>query len=113
MAIPTVRADISKVSIYAARDGRSATQITKEIPLLYTGMWRSPEGRLALFIVNIGDESQPVSFSMDPAEYSLPVHCQACLADETGYETIAQTSEGPLAVSTTIPARSIQVIEFK
>ena len=113
MAIPTVRADISKVSIYAARDGRSATQITKEIPLLYTGMWRSPEGRLALFIVNIGDESQPVSFSMDPAEYSLPAHCQACLADETGYETIAQTSEGPLAVSTTIPARGIQVIEFK
>ena len=83
MAIPTTQTDISKVSIYAARDGRSAPQITKEIPLLYTGMWRSPEGRLALFIVNIGDEPQTVSFSL-----------------------------GSQAVSATIAARDISVIEF-
>ena len=82
MAIPTTKADISKVSIYAARDGKSAPQITKEIPLLYTGMWKSPEGRLALFIVNIGDEPQSVSFNF-----------------------------GTQAVSTTIPARDICVIE--
>ncbi len=82
MNIPTTRADISKVSIYAARDGKSAPQVTKEIPLLYTGMWKSPEGRLALFIVNIGDDPQPVSFSL-----------------------------GSQTVSTTIPARDICVIE--
>ena len=108
MSIPTARADISKVSIYAARDGRSAVQVTKEIPLLHTGMWRSPDGGLALFIVNIGDESQPVSFSLDPALYGLPAACRACIAGET----VARTSEGPLAVSTTIPARGISVIEF-
>lgn len=82
MNIPTTRADISKVSIYAARDGKSAPQVTKEIPLLYTGMWKSPEGRLALFIVNIGDEPQTVSFSL-----------------------------GSQAVSATIAARDICVIE--
>ena len=82
MNIPTTRADISKVSIYAARDGKSAPQVTKEIPLLYTGMWKSPEGRLALFIVNIGDEPQTVSFSL-----------------------------GGQTISTTIPARDICVIE--
>lgn len=83
MIIPTTKADISKVSIYAARDGKSAPQITKEIPLLYTGMWKSSDGRRALFIVNIGDTPQSVSFSLD-----------------------AQ------AISATIAARDISVIEF-
>ncbi len=84
MTIPTTQADISKVSIYAARDGKSAPQITKEIPLLYTGMWKSPVGKLALFIVNIGDEPQSVSFNLSTQ-----------------------------AISATIPARDVRVIEFQ
>ena len=111
MTVPTAQADISKVSIYA-RDGQSAARITKEIPLLYTGMWRSPEGGLALFIVNIGEESLPVVFSFDPAEYGLPTTCQALLTSESGSEVIARTSEGPLNVSATLPARSIRIITF-
>lgn len=83
MTIPTTQANISKVSIYAARDGKSAPQITKEIPLLYTGMWKSPEGKLALFIVNIGDEPLSVSFSL-----------------------------GVQAIFTTIPARDVRVLEY-
>ena len=111
MTVPTAEADISKVSIYA-RDGQSAARITKEIPLLYTGMWRSPEGGLALFIVNIGEESLPVVFSFDPAEYGLPTTCQALLTSESGSEVIARTSEGPQNVSATLPARSIRIITF-
>lgn len=84
MTIPTTQADISKVSIYAARDGKSAPQITKEIPLLYTGMWKSPVGKLALFIVNIGDEPQSVSFYLSTQAFSA-----------------------------TIPARDVRVIEFQ
>ncbi|MBQ3722968.1 MAG: hypothetical protein II851_04590 [Bacteroidales bacterium] len=107
MTVPTAQADISKVSIYA-RDGQSAARITKEIPLLYTGMWRSPEGGLALFIVNIGEEILPVDFALDPALYGLPASCQACMDGET----IARASEGTLNVSTTLPGRSIRVITF-
>ena len=112
MAIPTTQADLSKVSIYAARVGKSVTQVTKEIPLLYTGMWRSPEGGLALFIVNIGDEAQPVGFSLDPAGYGLPARCRAFLTGETGREVLAESSAGPLSVSTTVAPRSLLVIHF-
>ena len=112
MAVSTTQADISKVSIYAARDGKSITQITKEIPLLYTGMWKSTEGKLALFIVNIGDESQPVDFSIDPTEYGLPASCRAFITDDSGQKTIAESTTGTLGVSTAIPACSIIVIHF-
>ena len=67
-----------------SRDGKSAPQITKEIPLLYTGMWKSPVGKLALFIVNIGDEPQSVSFYLSTQAFSA-----------------------------TIPARDVRVIEFQ
>ena len=107
MTVPTAQADISKVSIYA-RDGQTATRLTKEVPLLYTGMWRSQEGALALFLVNIGEESLPVDFSLDPAAYGLPAACQACMDGET----LARASEGVLNVSALIPGRSIRVITF-
>ena len=107
MTVPTALADISKVSIYA-RDGQAAARITKEVPLLYTGMWRSQEGALALFLVNIGEEALPVDFSLDPAAYGLPAACQACMDGET----LARASEGALNVSALIPGRSIRVITF-
>lgn len=111
MTVPTAQANISKVSIYA-RDGQSAARITKEVPLLYTGMWRSPEGGLALFIVNIGEESLPVTFTLDPALYGLPASCQAFMTTDDNRVVLSETNAGPLRVSTTIPARSIRVLTF-
>ena len=111
MTVPSALADISKVSIYA-RDGHSADRITKEVPLLYTGMWRSPEGGLALFVVNIGEESLPVDFALDPAAYGLPAACQALITTDGSRVVLSETTAGPLRVSTAIPARGIRVIEF-
>ena len=111
MTVPTAEADISKVSIYA-REGKSAVRVTKEVPLLYTGMWRSPKGGLALFIVNIGEESQPIAFSLDPALYGLPASCQAFITTDDGRVVLSETSAGPLNVSTTIAPCSLLVIQF-
>ena len=107
MTVPTTQADISKVSIYAARDGKSAARTTKEIPLLHAGMWRSPEGALALFLVNICDESLPVAFSLDPAAYGLPAHSQAFI---DGRAVSSGTSDGLIRVSTPVAPCSVTVI---
>ena len=112
MAVPTTCAEISKVSIYAARDGKSATRMTKVIPMVYTGMWRSPEGGLALFVVNISDDPQSVAFCFDPAAYGLSAACRAAVVTDGARHILSQTTAGPLPVSTTIAPRSLQVIEF-
>lgn len=72
----------------------------------------APEGGLALFLVNIGEESLPVAFALDPALYALPASCQAFMTTDDNRVVLSETSAGPLNVSITIPARSIRVIEF-
>ena len=63
MDVPYAEIDISKVSIYAFTDGKSAAEIKKNVPLLYSGMWKAKDGESALFIVNICDEPQRLAFA--------------------------------------------------
>ena len=63
IVVPYADIDISKVSIYASRDGKSAPRMRKSVPLLYSGMWKAKDGESALFIVNISDEPQRLVFA--------------------------------------------------
>src|ERR1039457_851855 len=68
---PVATLDISRLSIYAGRQG-GLTAFKKESPLALAGAWRAPDQRIAVVDASIADEPMHVTLDLPNAGYNLP-----------------------------------------
>ena len=72
---------MSRLSIYAGQQG-AVREFEKTLPTILTSAWHSPDGRVGVAVVNIGESDAPVAFELSSDSYGLP---------ETG--TIVRTTD--------------------
>ena len=69
--IPRENIDISRLSIYAGRTGKTVTSFEKNVPSLYVGTWKAKNGNIAIALASISDAPITVSFVVKPEQYGI------------------------------------------
>ena len=69
--IPRENIDISRLSIYAGRTGKTVTSFEKNVPSLYVGTWKAKNGNIAIALASISDAPVTVSFVVKPEQYGI------------------------------------------
>ncbi len=113
IARPVQEIDLSRVSIYAGRKGSTVTRSRASEPVVYAGTWKAEDGNVATALVNISDEPQSISYTVNTADYGLSRKCKAILITDKRRSRIQKTKNGVMAVQTTLPPRSSCLIEMK
>jgi hypothetical protein len=109
---PHMDIDISKISIYAGRDGKSVTKFKKKVPAVYAGAWKASDGCLGIAVAGIHDEQITAEFELNATEYGLPKDGEIYLITDTERKLMQTYSQEKIHVSLTMPARSTYVLEF-
>lgn len=109
---PEEEIPISKLSIYAGREGKSVTTFRKKVPLLYSGTWRASDKNIGIALACIGDQSLPVDFNLNAAEYDLPLKGNVYITTGKGRELLGSYSDGVAHVKFLLPSKGLCIIEF-
>ena len=109
---PKIDIDISKLSIYAGREGKSVTKFKKNIPTLYAGAWKSSDGCLGIALANINNEQTTAVFALNASEYELPKEGEIYLITDEGRTLFQIYNQDVIQVDLPIPARGTYVLEF-
>lgn len=109
---PEEEIQISKLSIYAGREGKSVTTFRKKVPLLYSGTWRASDKNIGIALAGIGDQSLPVDFNLNAAEYDLSLKGEIYITTVKGRELLGSYSDGVAHVKFLLPPKGLCFIEF-
>jgi len=93
MNIPSKEIDISRLSIYAGKTGGSVTAFKKEVPLIYSGTWKSDDNQLGIAIASISDDPFQIIFSLNSDDYELPPTGNIYIIDAEGRRLLSSYSE--------------------
>lgn len=104
--------DVSRISIYAGRHGNAVTSARIETPVIFSEGWKSQQGGYAVAIANISDESQPLQFEVDPADYGIKGSYKVNVIDSEGRHVLLPKHKGLLTIDTNIAARDAILIEM-
>lgn len=110
--IPCEEIKISRLSIYAGREGKSVTTFQKRVPLLYMGSWKSDDNQLAIALASISDNAIPVDFTLNATDYSLPRAGDIYITTGKGRKHLGHYTNGKIRVQTTVSARGTGMIEL-
>jgi len=111
--IPTKEIDLSRISIYAGRNGNTVTQSRKKVPLLYCGAWKAKDGSLAICFANIADQRLPIRFNLDTEEYGLEGKHKIYLRTTHGRRLLKKSKDKIFHIETTVNGRDACVIEVE
>lgn len=109
---PVIDVDISRVSIYAGREGKSVTHLNTSSPALHYGTWRAEDGCLAVAIANIDDKAHRVAFSLNAKDYDLPSRGDVYLITDSGRQLLQHYQESVADIDITLNATDLCLIEF-
>jgi len=109
---PEEEIKISKLSIYAGREGKSVTTFRKRVPLLYSGTWKTKDKHLGIALASIGDQKLPVDFNLDTEDYDLPSKGEVYVSTSKGREFLGYYSNGMAQIHYLLPPKGLCIIEF-
>jgi hypothetical protein len=110
--IPTREITLSRISIYAGRQGSTVTQDSRPEPMVYAGAWQAKDGSLGLALANIADGEWSQRLCLDPSEYNLPPRCKVYVIDEYGSHKLLSMN-GPTDIPVSMGPRDAKVIVFE
>jgi hypothetical protein len=84
---------LSRLSIYAGQQDK-VKESTGQVPLVYSAVWQSADGRVGVALANISEETQPVSFSLREADYPIPPQGRVSLIGSEGREDLMEFRGG-------------------
>ena len=109
--VPSVEADISRLSIYAGQKG-ALTSFKKRLPLAIAGAWRSAAGNIAVALASVADEPLTITLTFDPKYHRVSGAKRIVRIDESGRTPLAPVNEnGTLVI--TLPARGASLLAFE
>lgn len=109
---PNMDIDISKISIYAGREGNTVTNFKTTVPTIYSNAWKSSDGCLGIALTNISSHSNTVAFTLRTPEYNLSETGKIYLITQQGRSFMKRYNSKSVTVDFPMPARSTCVIEF-
>lgn len=102
---------VSRLSIYAGQLDRVNETVGK-LPLIYSGIWRAPDGRLGIALVNTSDSPQTVSLALDSNRYPIAETGTIHRLDAKGRETLMVYSSGKVSTEIPIPGANACLVEI-
>jgi hypothetical protein len=108
---PDATLDISRLSIYAGRQG-GLTSFQKASPLALAGAWRAPDNNVAIALASIADEPIHVTLDLPSAGYNLPRDTTAYQMDDKTRRRIGTLRETGNSIELDLPARAACILEF-
>lgn len=112
LEIPAEEIKISKLSIYAGREGKSVTTFKKKVPLLYMGSWKANDHQLGIALASIGDKTLPVDFTVNSADYDLPLKGDVFVTTEKGQVHLTSYTKGIARVQFPVASKGLYMIEI-
>jgi hypothetical protein len=113
LELPPADIDLSRVSIYAARDGRGPTVARGTYPGVVAGAWRSPAGDIALVLASIVEQPVDIAFRFQPEQYGLTGEGTIRRVDVEGESQIGTWTPAGAPVSIQLPAGGATILEFR
>jgi hypothetical protein len=109
---PMEKIDISRLSIYIGRKGNSVTTFEKEVPVLYSGTWKSEDNSLGIAMASISNDSIPVDFSFKSDDYGLSSNGEVYIITNKGKDLLNSYTEGLVNVKFLLEGRGLCVLEI-
>ncbi|NLB25613.1 MAG: hypothetical protein GX820_02850, partial [Bacteroidales bacterium] len=109
---PMEKIDISRLSIYVGRKGNSVTTFEKEVPVLYSGTWKSEDNSLGIAMASISNDSIPVDFSFKSDDYGLSSNGEVYIITNKGKDLLNSYTEGLVNVKFLLEGRGLCVLEI-
>ncbi|MEL7587808.1 MAG: DUF6259 domain-containing protein [Prolixibacteraceae bacterium] len=109
---PEQEIKISKLSIYAGREGKSVTTFRKNVPLLYSGTWKAKDKHIGIALASIGDNSIPIDFAVNSADYGLPHKGDVYIISNRGRQLLTSYADGSVNVKFSLQPRGLCLIEI-
>jgi hypothetical protein len=113
MDLPAREVQLSRVSIYAARDGRGPKVARGTYPGVVAAAWRAPSGDVAVTLASIVEEPMTIAFRFDPAQYGLSGGGSIRRIDVHGESLLGSWTAAGAPVSIELPARGATIVEFR
>lgn len=112
MTIPEEEIKISKLSIYAGREGESVTTYDKKVPLLYLGTWIAKDNNIGIAMASISDNPIPVDLNMNTKDYPLAGKGKAFITTTDGKKLLTSYTNGSINTSFYIQPKEVCIIEI-
>ena len=108
MVTPDSAMPISRLSIYAGQQG-ALSEYEASYPLVLASTWESPEGGVGVVLANIADTAQRVAFTLDSANWPIPLEGVDRILDDDGSTRSVRYAKGTIAVEEAIPPMSARI----
>lgn len=112
MEIPEEEIDISRLSIYAGKEGNNVTVFKDVVPLVYSGTWRADDGSIGIAVTNINDKDYSVIMNFKASDYDLASSGEFFVVGLDGRESIGSYNDDEITVNHNLGARDMCVIEI-
>lgn len=112
MTIPEEEIKISKLSIYAGREGKSVTTYDKKVPLLYSGTWIAKDNNIGIAIASISDNPIPVDLNMNEKDYPLGAKGKVYITTIEGKRLLDSYTESYINTSFSIQPKEVCIVEI-
>ncbi|MCC6317167.1 MAG: hypothetical protein IT361_05690 [Gemmatimonadaceae bacterium] len=103
---------MSRVSIYAARRG-GASEATVRTPDVLSGAWRARDGRVALALASISEDTVTFTLDLDPSAFGLPRSVSITRHDATGRHAVESLGNGPRTMTLHLAPLQAMVLELR
>lgn len=110
--VPAVDVRLSRISIYAARRG-GPVEAHLTSPAVLSSAWKARDGRVALALVRITDDSGAVRVRIDGARYGVGVGTKIVRHDVSGVRTIGTLGAGITSLEVPMAGLEGVVLELK
>jgi hypothetical protein len=104
--------DISRLSIYAGKQGESVTTFRSSFPLLYSGTWQADDMDLGIALASISDEPIKITFGFSSDYYKLPASGKIFIIDNKGKTLLTSYSEKEVKVDFTLKPKDLCILEI-
>ena len=108
---PVATLDISRLSIYAGRQG-GLTAFKKESPLALAGAWRAPDQRIAVVVASIADEPIHVTLDLPDAGYNLPLDTTVYQMDDKLRRRLGTLRDTGNSIELDLATRAALILEL-
>jgi head-tail adaptor len=110
--VPAMDVLLSRVSIYASRRG-GASEASTRAPAVFSSAWRAADGRVAIALASISEDSTTVELQLDLARYHLRSGARLVRHDATGSHPMGTIGAGTVVLRVALGALEGAVMEVE
>ena len=104
--------DISRLSIYAGKQGESVTAFRGKFHLIYAGTWQAPNNDVGIALASISDKSEKLKFKINTDDYNLPGSGGIFVINKNGRNLLKEYTGNEIVVDMILEPGEACVVEF-